>query len=652
MSKKIPVRGINYVRPSELKFTKKNETKSYTKYEIETFKSAKQPSGDDIFTRDIDSLIFCNDKMTIKVPKPGFMKKEGKSKFAYAFGMFPNPKNGKAAYLDGCILGALGLKRQKTIADVICFITHDISEDDKKKLEVVFDKVIYVPYISPYDMGGEGDLKTIKMDPKIFQNCNNYTKEHPYSHVFFKLHIFNPDLFPYEKVCFIDSDLVPMNYFDSLFMLNTPAGWIEYRKKMPFSSGFHWDRCDYLKHGEKIPKIFTDIDTPGGSEVNAGLMVVSPSKKEYDSMIKELTSPLEKWMGKTKFHKGYYDFDFSGKSIRAQKFVANSYCYPEQNYLTKRYSGKWTYIEFAFQSWTLDPCNSFGIHMAAFNPKPWFKQPVGTELKIKSKNLIIPYVTEDMVESFSDLPKAFVADKMDNYYENISYSYEIFNDLMVWGLLKYEGLKDFFLEGMEIRGPKISFDRDVFKPLTGKDDFLLIKDIIKSSRSYKQMSLSQQSIYKLLTDYDNEKNNVGKMNVCLKNKVNRYGEKSQDKTIITWPGEKKSGEKKSGEKKSGLKTKKKTKKGKRTQKTKKQDKKKLIYFYMDNCKWCKEFQKIWQQLKKNKSIKFMKINGPKNPTMTKKYKVNSYPTLVKIEGGSHELFEEERTLKNLKEFLE
>ena len=48
---------------------------------------------------------------------------------------------------------------------------------------------------------------------------------------------------------------------------------------------------------------------------------------------------------------------------------------------------------------------------------------------------------------------------------------------------------------------------------------------------------------------------------------------------------------------------------------------------------------------------FMKINGPKNPKMTKKYNVNSYPTLVKIEGREHKLFEEERTLKNLKEFL-
>ena len=220
------------------------------------------------------------------------MIKDGKKRFAYAVGMFPNPKNGKAAYLDGCILAALGLKRQGTDADVICFITHDISKKDKEKLEVVFDKVFYVPYISPYDMGGEGDLKTIMIDKDLFDNCPNYTKNHPYVHVFFKLHIFNPKLFPYEKVCFVDSDLVPMNYYDSLFMLNTPAGWVEYRKKWPYKVAFSWDRCDYLQHGQPIPKLFTDVDTPGGSDVNAGLMVISPNKREYNAMIKEITSFL------------------------------------------------------------------------------------------------------------------------------------------------------------------------------------------------------------------------------------------------------------------------------------------------------------------------------------------------------------------------
>ena len=650
MSKKA-VQGIDYVRPPELKFNQKKVTDKYTLYEIETFKDAEKPSSDNIFTRDIDSLIFCNKTMKIKVPQPEFMKDGDKPKFAYAFGMFPNPKTGKAAYLDGCILGALGLKRQKTLADVICFITHDINEDDKKKLEVVFDKVIYVPYISPYDMGGEGELKTIMMDPKIFKNCNNYSEKHPYSHVFFKLHIFNPDLFPYEKVCFVDSDLVPMNYYDSLFMLDTPAGWVEYKKKIPYKESFHWDRCDFLKHGEKIPKIFTDVDTPGGADVNAGLMVVSPNKKEYDSMIKELTSPLKKWMGPGKLHKGFYDFNFD--VLNGRKFIKNSYCYPEQNYLTKRFSGKWTYIEFAFQSWTLDPCNSFGIHMAAFNPKPWFKQPVGSELRIKKKDIGIPYVDSD---ELLDLPKAFVMDKMNDYYENISYSYEIFNDLMVWGLVEYSDLKDYFLENMEIRGPKISFDKDNFKPLTEENDFLLIKDIEKGSKPFKKMSASQKNIHRLLTDYEKAKDKIKDkyINVCLKKKENRYGKKTFDPTIITWPDYKTKGKVKRGSAKTERKKRKRKKRKttKRKNETNTESSKKLVYFYMKDCKWCTKFETIWQKLKKkNKDIKFVKINGPRNKRLKEEYNVKSYPTLILVTEEGKETFEGMRNYKTVQEFI-
>ena len=76
-------------------------------------------------------------------------RKDGTNKFAYAFGMFPYPKTGKAAYLDGCLLGALGLKRQRVQADVVCFVTPDINLKDRMKLASVFDKVIRVPYISP-----------------------------------------------------------------------------------------------------------------------------------------------------------------------------------------------------------------------------------------------------------------------------------------------------------------------------------------------------------------------------------------------------------------------------------------------------------------------------------------------------------------------
>ncbi len=650
------VKGMDYVRPPELKFNLKKETDKYTKYEVETFKNSKIESSDDVFTRDIDTLIYCNPTITIKVPKPEFMKdKDGNAKFAYAFGMFPNPKNGKAAYLDGCILGALGLKRQKTLADVICFITHDISKKDKKKLEIVFDKVIYVPYISPYDMGGEGDLKTIMMDPGIFKNCPNYTEKHPYSHVFFKLHIFNPELFPYEKVCFVDSDLVPMNFYDSLFMLNTPAGWVEYRKKLPYKDSFHWDRCDFLKHGDKIPKIFTDIDTPGGSDVNAGLMVVKPSKKEYDKMITELTSPIKEWMGASKYHKGFYSFDFD--SLSGNKFVKNSYCYPEQNYLTKRYSGDWTYVEFAFQSWTLDPCNSFGIHMAAFNPKPWFKQPIGMNLQIKDKSL--PYSEnegENRVSELIDLPKAFVGDDLSSYYENISYSYEIFNDLIIWGLVQYPDLKDFFVNFMEIRGPKISFDRDQFKPINDEEEFILLKDIEINSKTYKKLSLSQRYICNLLNDYDKYVDKIKDkyLNVCLKKKKNRYDEDNRDLTIVTWPDykTKTKSKLKSSSRTNRKKTKRKKKKSKRKAKTIQNKKKKLLYFFMKGCKYCKQFEKTWTRLKKNhKNIRFMKINGPDNDTLADKYDIDSYPSLILINNSGYSLFDGKRTYQNIKEFI-
>ena len=704
--------GVNYVRPPQLKFKKIKDTKDFTEYDVITYKDAKTDSedsdnSDKVFTNDIDSLIYCNDKIKIQVPKESFMKKSGRARFAYAFGMFPNPKNGKAAYLDGCILGALGLRRQGTHADIICFITPDISKDVKTKLEVVFDKVIYVPYISPYKMAGSGNLETIMMDPDIFKNCQGYTKEHPYSHVFFKIHIFNPDLFPYEKVCFVDSDLVPMNYFDSLFMLNTPAGWVEYRKKYPFQKSFHWDRCDYLEHGKPIPKIFTDIGTKGSSDVNAGLLVISPNKKEYDAIIKQLTSPVSTWMGPGKEHIGFYDMELNrDKSITGRKFVDSSYCYPEQNYLTKRYSGKWTYIEYSFQSWSLDPCNSFGIHMAAFNPKPWFKQPANSKIKgIPGYN---PYFDPDIF--ISDIPKAVVPENENLILENISISYELFNDLIIWGLVNYSKLVDFFLEDTKIYGTKISFGEDKFKPLSGKDEYKLIRDIPKKDPDYKKLSISQQYISNLLNDY---KYFVAKvkdkyLSICHTKTKDRYGEYLFDRTIITYPDhiDKSLSEKtqllkkkqihvgrlrgtpiddlteeeavyyagtrefylnkkfrevfltskysylvKSDNHYATLKKKKATKrKGKRKSIKTKRKREKLIFFKMNGCHWCTDFESdLWPKIKKE--IKTQIINGPKNPHLTKKYGIKTYPALVRVRSGKHELFRGERTFDKIMKFL-
>ena len=67
--------SIDYVRPPELRFTEIKKTKQYIEYEIETFKDAKEKASNDPFLKDIDSLIYCNDKLRIKVPSKSYMKK-------------------------------------------------------------------------------------------------------------------------------------------------------------------------------------------------------------------------------------------------------------------------------------------------------------------------------------------------------------------------------------------------------------------------------------------------------------------------------------------------------------------------------------------------------------------------------------------------
>lgn len=618
---------LDNVRPPVLDFKVIDETDDYKEYIINTKKTSKDKNGENPFTNYLNSFIFCDDTLKIKVPKENYMVKNGKKRFAYAVGMFPNPKNGKAAYLDGCILAALGLKRQKTNADVVCFITHDISKKDKKKLEIVFDKVIYVPYISPYDMGGKGGLKTIMMDPELFKNCPNYTKNHPYVHVFFKLHIFNPDIFPYEKVCFVDSDLVPLNYYDSLFMLDTPAGFVEYRKRIPYLESYNWDRCDFLTHGEKIPKELTDIDKKTGADVNAGLLLIKPDKKEYNAMIKEITSPAKNWIGPNKLHKGFYTFDFSKSSGRS--FINDSYCYPEQNYLTKRFSGKWKFIEFAFQSWSRDPCNSFGIHMAAFNPKPWFKQPAGTKISINKK--YNPYSEEWNVKKIR-IPIA-IKENTKSSYENISYSYEIFNEVIVWGLMNYPKLNTFFGRDIEIHGTKVSFDRDVFQKVKKDKQFFKLEDINRKDKIYKKLSYTQKLICNLINDYDQYKNKKYTP-ICRKKK----SKTKPNYQIITY--NKKGGGKKNRKKN----TKRKTRKRKKTQKKKNvKDNCKLYYFTMEKCPYCIDFNPHWKNITKEfPSIHMEKIERNGNSQLIKKFNIKSYPTIILSTGKKNVEFEGDR----------
>ena len=65
--------------------------------------------------------------------------------------------------------------------------------------------------------------------------------------------------------------------------------------------------------------------------------------------------------------------------------------------------------------------------MAAFNPKPWFKQPAALKLKIDEQ--YNPYLNKSD-NKIIKIPIA-IEEGTNNNYDNISFSYEIFNELIL-----------------------------------------------------------------------------------------------------------------------------------------------------------------------------------------------------------------------------
>ena len=75
------VSGINKVRQPVLDFEEINDTDDYTEYTVKTF-HIKQGDKEDKnpLTNYLDSFIFCNSEMNLKMPKKKFMEERNDNK--------------------------------------------------------------------------------------------------------------------------------------------------------------------------------------------------------------------------------------------------------------------------------------------------------------------------------------------------------------------------------------------------------------------------------------------------------------------------------------------------------------------------------------------------------------------------------------------
>jgi alpha-N-acetylglucosamine transferase len=241
-------------------------------------------------------------------------------------------------YLPGCLVVGAALRwHVHTSATLVCMVDDSVPQAARDQLGQIFDRVAVVPRLRAHDSAYPTELLS-----------------DAYRDVYTKLHLFDAALFPYERICFVDADLLPIRCFDHLFTLAAPAAVIE--SVSPTSQYTYVRHMRGVHHGQSVPAAILDVtsdeDVTGG--INGGLLVVRPDRARFDDMVERIRRPMPEWGPR---HRQLYD-----RGIR--------YGFPEQQFLQVEFQEAWTAIDPRFNSMRTDLPHSFGVHWT-IGRKPW-----------------------------------------------------------------------------------------------------------------------------------------------------------------------------------------------------------------------------------------------------------------------------------------
>lgn len=279
---------------------------------------------------------------------PNKMKRsDGTSRFAYVTLLMLND-----SYLPGVLMLADALRKQNTGADLICMVTEEITDTARHALKLLFDYVIEVE--------------------KIFVPYKRRQKRQYIPYVFTRISALrlgkDGDMgFAYEKLVALDADVLPLKHYDHLFFLDAPAGILNERKSnfldynldgqyvippsVKITGTWKWHKVynEVCPHGHQVPQEITDRVKQDHTNmgINSALLVFEPSMDEFKIIKQDLYEP-----------------DVLG-------LVGGLFEWPDMQYLTMRWSGKWSNIDLRFCGFSGYPILSvlFGTHYGGL--KPW-----------------------------------------------------------------------------------------------------------------------------------------------------------------------------------------------------------------------------------------------------------------------------------------
>ena len=186
--------------------------------------------------------------------------------YAYVFCMFLGD-----AYLPGVLVMAYSIFNTGTPHDVVCMVTPDVSEDAKNKMKSIGIKVVNVEYIYTNTYFDERpDLKRRYPQMDKFSTKWNCLK-----------------LVQYEKIFFLDVDMIVQKNMDHIFKLPTPATRLAFQthtnedgKKKAIISVL------VMNDGDAIPMdIANRVLNDKLGAIDGGCMLLTPDIKQYEKFL-------------------------------------------------------------------------------------------------------------------------------------------------------------------------------------------------------------------------------------------------------------------------------------------------------------------------------------------------------------------------------
>lgn len=184
---------------------------------------------------------------------------------------------GLSKYLIGALTTAFSLKNVKTKYPIILMVA---DMPDFKNFETicnkVFDSIVHI------------DLQRIKTIPPKTQRQKELYAGYFQETVITKWSCLL--LKEYEKVCFLDSDIIFQHSADELFKLNAPAGCFSTPFMKPYAHKGGIDNpYGILKHGQEIKPSTVLAGLKNSSSVNGSIVLLEPNVDDFKRIMKMVT---------------------------------------------------------------------------------------------------------------------------------------------------------------------------------------------------------------------------------------------------------------------------------------------------------------------------------------------------------------------------